>query len=88
MVISDNSKNIEIAFEIYENVREALSGLKTILKINFNEKDFYYQAGMDNIQALNDLIINLLKTSYTPREVRMKLREIEYEDLETKSSSV
>ena len=88
MVISDNSKNIENAFEIYDNVREALSGLKTILKINFNEKNFYYQAGMDNIQALNDLIIDLLKNSYSPREVRMKLREIEYEDLSTKSNSI
>jgi hypothetical protein len=88
MVNSDKEKNIEAAFEIYDKVREALSGLKTIMKINFRENDFYYQAGMDNLQALNDLIIDLLKNSYTPREVRMKLREIEYEDLETKSSSI
>ncbi len=76
----NNGKNIDQAFEVYEKIRESLYGLNEILKINFNENDFYFQAGMDNLEALNENIVEILKSTYTPREVRIKMREIE--DLE------
>ena len=77
------NENINNAFEYYENIRTCLAGLCEILKINFNENDFYRQAGIDNLKALNENIIDLLKYTYTPREVRIKLRELEFDETET-----
>ncbi|MBN1802017.1 MAG: hypothetical protein JW891_10950 [Candidatus Lokiarchaeota archaeon] len=74
-------KNEKI-FEQYENIRQALSGLGEILKINFNEKDFYYQAGMDNLKALHENVVEMMRHVSSPREVRIKLREMECDDLE------
>ena len=70
-------ESIEKTFEHYEKIRESLSGLKEILKINFNENNIYYQAGMDNLKALNDNIVEIMKGTHTPREVRIKMRELE-----------
>ncbi len=74
-------KNEKI-FEQYEIIRQALSGLGEIMKINFNEKNIYYQAGMDNLKAIHEKIVEMMKCCSTPREVRMKLREIECDEIE------
>ena len=62
---------IEQMFELYENVRESIEGLKEILKINFLEKNFYYQAGMDNLEALNENVVEILlvRVRYPPVEI-------------------
>jgi len=78
MVIKMNKgKNDSNAMEYYQNIKKSFSGLKEILRINFNEKDFYYQAGMDNLEALKENIIDLLQNSCNSREIRIKLREFE-----------
>ncbi len=74
--------NIDEAFEDYKKVRESLSGLFEILKINLNEKDFYYQAGIDNLKAIKENVANLLSNCYGSRQVRMRLREIEFDEHE------
>ena len=66
----------------YESVREAVAGLSDIININFNEKDFYHQAAMDNLKALHDNVLEMLKASFTPREIRMRLRELEFDEKE------
>ena len=66
----------------YENVREAVAGLSDIININFNEKEFYHQAAMDNLRALHDNVVEVLKASFTPREIRMRLRELEFDEQE------
>ena len=72
---------IDEVFDIYyENMRKSIKGVEEILKINFLEKDIYYKMGMDNLNALHENIIELLKHTYSPREVRMRLREIEYDE--------
>ncbi|MFX0073240.1 MAG: hypothetical protein ACFFAO_19345 [Candidatus Hermodarchaeota archaeon] len=71
-------------YENYHKIREAISGLNEILKINFQEKDIYFQTGMDNLEALHTNIIEILKKTSTPRQVRIKLREIEYDEKEAK----
>ena len=76
-------ENIDKTFEHYEKIRESISGLAEILKINFNEKNIYYQMGMDNLRALHDNIIEVMKGSHAPREIRIKMREIEAEEQET-----
>ena len=65
---------------------ESLTGLKEIFDICFLERNIYRQMGMDNLKALYDNIIEMLKHTYSPREVRIKLREIEYDGLEAPNS--
>ena len=48
----------------------------------FNEKDFYHQAARDNLKALHDNVLEVLKASFTPREIRMRLRELEFDEKE------
>jgi hypothetical protein len=75
------TQKIDDIFELYyENMRKSIKGIEEILKINFLEKDIYYQMGMDNLNALHENIIELLKHTYSPREVRIKLREIEHDE--------
>ena len=35
---------------------------------------------MDNLNNLNNNILELLRNSHTPREIRIKLREIEFDE--------
>ncbi len=79
--INDGEKLDEV-IEYYKNIREALTGLTEIVNINFNEKDFYHAAAVDNLKALHDNIVEVLKASFTPREIRMRLRELEFDEKE------
>ena len=75
------AQKIDETFELYyEKMRKSIKGIEEILKINFLEKDIYYKMGMDNLNALHENIIDLLKHTHSPREVRMRLREIEYDE--------
>ena len=75
------AQKIDEVFELYyENIRKSIKGVEEILKINFLEKNIYHKMGMDNLNALHENIIELLKHTYSPREVRMRLREIEYDE--------
>ena len=76
----ENEEKLEETMEKYRNIRECLTGLYEIININFNEKDFYHQAAMDNLSNLNNNILELLRKSHTPREIRIKLREIEFDE--------
>lgn len=51
------------------SIREALTGLTEIINIDFNEKDFYHQAAVDNLKALHDNVLEVLKASFTPRKI-------------------
>ena len=81
-MIKNEKKNIDDVFSCYNNIRECISGLSEILKINFQENDIYRQVGMDNLKAMHDNIVNILKQTSAPREVRIKLREIEFDEKE------
>lgn len=83
MVGKKDEKKFDITIRNYKNVRKSLIGLYEIIKINFNEEDFYYQASLDNLKALNNNIIAILKHSFTPQEVRIRLRDIEFDERET-----
>jgi len=83
------AQKIDEVFELYyENMRKSIKGVEEILKINFLEKDIYYKMGMDNLNALHENIIELLKHTYSPREVRMRLREIEHDEKITQESFI
>ncbi|MFX1257766.1 MAG: hypothetical protein ACFFAN_07905 [Promethearchaeota archaeon] len=88
MILEKGKKNIENIIEYYKRIRESLSGLSEILKINFQKNNIYYQLGIDNLKALNENILELLKHSYSPREVRIKLRELEFDEFEAKKTLI
>ena len=86
MVVKNDEKKIEEVMKNYESVRECISGLYEIININFNENDFYHGAAIDNLKALNENIVEMLKSSNYPREARMKLREIEFDEIEAEKT--
>ena len=81
-----NLKFDEAFDEYYEKIRESLKGIEEIIKINFLERNIYHKLSMDNLNALNENVIELLKHMYSPRLVRMKLREIEYDEQEAQET--
>ncbi len=86
MVIVKKVEKLDDIMESYQKIREALTGLGEIININFIEKDFYAQAAMDNLKALHDSVLEVLKKSFTPREIRMRLRALTFDDLETEKN--
>jgi hypothetical protein len=74
--------------EEYKKIKESLTGLKEIFKINLLENNIYYQCATDNLESIHETVISLLKHMYSPREVRMRLREIEYDELEAQESYI
>ena len=78
----ENEEKLDDVMAYYKNIREALGGLSDIANLNFNEKDFYHQAAVDNLRALHDNIVEVLKASFTPREIRIRLREVEFDEKE------
>lgn len=76
MVISlKNIKEIQGAFKSYYNIRKAIMGLYEILNISFDEKDIYYQLGIENLTALHNNLIDLIKDISISNEMIIKLRE-------------
>ena len=76
-------EKLDAAMEKYRNIRECLTSLYDIMDISFNEKNIMHQAAMDNLINLNKNILEMLRESYTPREIRMRLREIEFDEKQT-----
>jgi len=81
-----DGKKIDVAMETYEKIRASLGGLFEIINISVPENNFFHGAAMDNLNALNDNIIDLLKQTNAPREVRMRLRELEYDEREAEKN--
>ena len=50
------------------------------MNISFNESNIFHQVAMDNLINLNNNILEMLRESYTPREIGMRLREIEFDE--------
>ena len=81
--------NIDEAFDdYYEKIRESIKGIEEIIKINFLENNVYHKLSMDNLNALNNNVKELFKQMYSPRLVRMKLREIEYNEQEAQETYI
>ena len=57
-----------------------MTDLYDIMNISFTENNIMHQAAMDNLISLNNNILEILRDSFTPREIRMRLREIEFDE--------
>ena len=86
MAEKNDEKKLEDVMEKYKTIREALSGLYEIVNINLTDSNFYHVAAMDNLKALNENIIEILKSSTYPREIRMKLRDLEFDEMEAEKN--
>jgi len=73
-----NDSDSDKTWDYYEKIQQALNGLYEILALNFDENSMYYKCGLDNLEALKDALIDLLSNDYTPKEIKLKLREIEF----------
>ena len=76
----EKEEKLEAAMENYRRIRECLTGLYDIVNINFSERDIFHQTAVDNLINLNNNILEILRDSFTPREIRMRLREIEFDE--------
>jgi len=87
MLEKENKKNFDEIFDnYYMKIKESLNGLEEILKISFLDNNIYFQLGIDNINNLHDNVLELMKHTYSPRQVRIKLRQIRVDELEAKQS--
>lgn len=76
----EREEKLDATMDKYRNIRECLTGLYDIMNINFSKKDIMHQTAMDNLINLNNNILEILRDTFTPREVRIRLREIEFEE--------
>ncbi|MFX1497487.1 MAG: hypothetical protein ACFFBH_08170 [Promethearchaeota archaeon] len=79
--MSDNKKETELekAWEYYEKIRDALTGLYEILNMSMDENNIFYQCAIDNLENLKETIIDMLKKDYNPTEIKRKLRDLEFD---------
>ena len=77
-----DEEKLDGIMENYKAIRECLTGLSDVLNINFNENDIFRQIGMDNLKALHKNVLAVLKKTTTPRQVRIRLRNIEFDEKE------
>jgi hypothetical protein len=81
----ENTEKLDGVMENYKAIRECLTGICDVFNINFNENNIFHQAGMDNLKALHKNVLTILRKTHTPREVRIRLREIEFDEKEAET---
>jgi len=79
MVNRDSQSDLDKAWEHYEKIRDSLNGLYEILNMNLDDGNIFYQCAVDNLEILKETIIDLLKKDYNPTEIKIKLRELEFD---------
>jgi len=75
----DNQSDLDKAWEYYKKIRESLMGLYEIVDFNLEKDNIFYQCALDNLENLKDTITDLLKKDYDPAEIKIKLRELEFD---------
>ena len=77
--MANQESDLDKAWEHYEKIRDSLNGLYEILNMNLDEKNIFYQCAVDNLESLKETIIDLLKKDYNPKEIKIKLRDLEFD---------
>ncbi|MBY8987592.1 MAG: hypothetical protein KGD61_03980 [Candidatus Lokiarchaeota archaeon] len=75
----DTQADLDKAWEHYEKIRDSLNGLYEILNMNLDKENIFYQCAVDNLENLKDTIIDLLKKDYNPTEIKIKMRDLEFD---------
>lgn len=71
----DNSEDL---WDYYDKVEDALQGLFEVLNIALDPDSIYYQAGVDNLEALKSGLIDLLTKDYDTLDLQDTLRKIKF----------
>ena len=79
MANQETNSDLDLAWAHYEKIRDSLNGLYEILSINLDEENIFYQCAVDNLEILKETIIDLLKRDYNPKEIKIKMRELEFD---------
>lgn len=79
MASRDTQSDLDKAWEHYKKIRDSLNGLHEILNMNLDNENIFYQCAVDNLEILKETIIDLLKKDYNPSEIKIKMREIEFD---------
>ena len=79
MANQDSQSDLDKAWEHYEKIRDSLNGLYEILNMNLDEENIFYKCAVDNLEILKETIIDLLKKDYNPTEIKIKMRELEFD---------
>ena len=79
MANRNSQSDLDKAWEHYEKIRDSLNGLYEILNMNLDGENIFYQCAVDNLEILKETIIDLLKKDYNPTEIKIKLRELEFD---------
>ena len=79
MANQDSQSDLDKAWEHYEKIRDSLNGLYEILNMNLDKDNIFYQCAVDNLESLKETIIDLLKKDYNPKEIKIKLRDLEFD---------
>jgi hypothetical protein len=69
----------EDTWDYYDKVKDALNGLFEVLNIALDPNSVYYQAGVDNLKALKNSLIDLLMKDYDTLELQDTLHRIEFD---------
>jgi hypothetical protein len=75
----NKESDLDRAWEYYEKIRDALTGLYDILNMSMDENNIFYQCAVDNLENLKETIIDMLKKDYNPAEIKRKLRDLEFD---------
>ena len=76
---SEESSKMERAWNYYERIRDILNGLLEILNMSFDKDNIFYQCGVDNLENLRNVILDLLQHDYNPAEIKRKIRDLEFD---------
>ena len=79
MANQDSQSDLNKAWEHYEKIRDSLNGLYDILNMNLDTENIFYKCAVDNLEILKETIIDLLKKDYNPTEIKIKMRELEFD---------
>ncbi len=77
--MANQESDLDKAWKHYEKIRDSLNGLYEILNINLDKENIFYQCAVDNLESLKETIIDLLKKDYNPKEIKIKLRDLEFD---------
>ncbi|MFX0059103.1 MAG: hypothetical protein ACFE85_12655 [Candidatus Hodarchaeota archaeon] len=75
---SSNEDCNDEAWEYYDKLKDALNGLFEVLNLALDPESFYYQCGVDNLNAVKSSLIDLLMKDYDTLDLQDTLRRIEF----------
>jgi hypothetical protein len=74
----NTNSRFEASWKYFNVIKKCLEGLYEILEITNSDKNIYFLCGLDNLTNLRDAILDLLSNGYNSKEIKIKLRDLEF----------